>query len=77
VLPDDLGGRVALEALGSGVPAQDVPVGVEREDGVVANALDEQAIQFALVSPEGPRDGARGFLVFHGGWCLTRRLHDP
>ncbi len=45
VLADDLVGRVALEALRAAVPAEDVPLGIEREDGVVAHVLDEQAVQ--------------------------------
>ena len=58
VLPDDLGGGIALDALGAGVPAQDVPVGVQREDGVVPDALDQQAIQVALVRRKAPARGS-------------------
>jgi hypothetical protein len=78
VLPDDLGGGVALDALGAGVPAQDVPVGVQCEDGVIPNAFDERAIQVALVHREAPwREGdSVASLVVRGGWCLKRRLHD-
>ena len=42
MLADDLVGAVALEALGAGVPGQDMPLRVEHEDRVVAHALDEQ-----------------------------------
>ena len=40
---DDLLGRVALDALGARVPARDPALGVEHEDGVVPDALDQQA----------------------------------
>ena len=43
VLADDLVGAVALDALGAGVPGRDVAVGVEHEDRVVLDALDQQA----------------------------------
>ena len=36
-------GLVALDALGAGVPARDVAVGIEHEDRVVLHALDQQA----------------------------------
>ena len=34
---------VALDALGPGVPGEDVPLGVEQEDGVVGSTVDEDA----------------------------------
>src|SRR5215204_1153238 len=43
MLPDDLLGLVALDALSSKVPCCDVPIGVEHEDGVVLDALDQEA----------------------------------
>src|SRR6185312_321889 len=43
VAADDLGRLIADDALGAGVPRRHVPVGVEHEDGVVADAVDEQA----------------------------------
>jgi hypothetical protein len=45
VPPDDLLRQVPLDALGAGVPAQDVPAGVEREDRVVLDAVDEESLQ--------------------------------
>ena len=42
VLADDLVGRVALAALGAGVPARDAALGVEHEDRVVLDGLDQQ-----------------------------------
>src|SRR5687767_15633906 len=51
VLADYLVGGVPLEPLSTGVPAQDVAIGVESENGVVVDALDQQAMQLAgLVS---------------------------
>ena len=35
VLPDDLVGRIALEALSAGVPARDIPLRVEHIDCVI------------------------------------------
>src|SRR4029079_11767733 len=43
VAPDDLGRAIALDALRAGVPGRDVAVGIEHEDGVVADAVDELA----------------------------------
>jgi hypothetical protein len=43
VLADDLVGFVPLDALGAKVPGRDVPAGVEDEDRIVLDALDEQA----------------------------------
>src|SRR4029077_5260830 len=60
---------VALEALRAGVPAQDVAVRVERENGVVADALDEQAMELAGLV----RDAAGRLLVRRRGgieWAL-------
>src|SRR5438270_175453 len=42
VLTDDLVGGVALHALGTSVPARDVPVRREQEDRVVSDPVDEQ-----------------------------------
>ena len=36
-------GAVALDQLGAGVPGQHAALGVEHEDGVVLDALDEKA----------------------------------
>ena len=41
-LADDLVGAIALDALGTGVPRHDVSLGVEKEDRVVAHAVDQQ-----------------------------------
>ena len=43
VLPDDLLGLIALDALGPFVPGGDIALGVEHEDGVVLDALDQEA----------------------------------
>src|SRR6202035_4313482 len=42
VQAEDLAGPVALDPLGAGVPADHVAFGVEHEDGIVADTLDEQ-----------------------------------
>src|SRR5256886_8813924 len=42
VLTHDLVGAVPLDALRSGVPAGDPPVGVEHENGAVLDALDQE-----------------------------------
>src|SRR6185312_2425494 len=43
VLADDLVAAIALQALGADVPAGDVAVDVEHEDGVVAHRFDHDA----------------------------------
>src|SRR5690349_17784313 len=48
VLPDDLLRLVTLDAARTLVPAGDVTSRVEREDGVVAHRIDEQAIQVGV-----------------------------
>ena len=40
---DDLVGAIALEALRAGVPGENVPLGIEHEDRVVAHAVHEEA----------------------------------
>jgi hypothetical protein len=42
VRPDDLGRRVAVDALGARVPGRHPALGVEHDDGVVGQALDQQ-----------------------------------
>src|SRR5690606_1414629 len=49
MLPDDLVGPVALETLGTRIPARHPALGVEQVDRVVAHPLDEQVVQAALV----------------------------
>src|SRR5450432_1285948 len=49
--PDDLMSFVALHALGSGIPGDDVPAWIEGEDGIVLYALEEQPIVF-FVDPQ-------------------------
>jgi len=55
VFPDHFFRGVALEAVCAGVPAQDVAVGVEREDSVLVDALNEQAekIDTLVFVPDG------------------------
>ena len=43
VRTDDFGGCIALDALRCGVPAGDVPLGVEAEDRVILDAVDQKA----------------------------------
>src|SRR6185312_8285230 len=45
MLTDGLLGRVALQPLGAGVPTPDIAPGIEREDGVVGYALDQQLVE--------------------------------
>jgi hypothetical protein len=47
VLPDRFVRGVALELLRACIPAEDVAVRIQREDRVVADALDQQSVQFA------------------------------
>ena len=42
MLPDDLGRRIALDALGAGIPAGDDAVRVQHEERIVGDAVDEQ-----------------------------------
>src|SRR6185295_7911040 len=46
VSTDDLVRLVALELVRTDVPGQDVAVSVQGEDGIVADAGDEQSIEF-------------------------------
>src|SRR5207248_7938754 len=41
MLADDVLGRIALDALGAGVPVGHPPFWVEHEDGVIGDSLDE------------------------------------
>ena len=50
--PDDLVGTVALDALRAGIPRRHAPFPVQQEDGVIAHALDQQAI--GPVAPRAP-----------------------
>ena len=43
MLADDLVGEVALDALGARVPVGHVSFGIEHVDGVIGDALDQQA----------------------------------
>src|SRR5205085_12027159 len=47
-LPDDLLRLVPLQAFAAGIPRQHDTLRVQREDGVIGNAIDEQPVQ-ALV----------------------------
>src|SRR5579875_2585587 len=40
---DDLIGGVALDSLSAGVPAGDIALGIEHENGVVGNRFDQKA----------------------------------
>ena len=69
VLAEDLLFRVPLEPRRAVVPAQDVATGIQSEDGVIRDALDEQSIE-REVWPERPdasvirsHGRARPFLV--------------
>jgi len=56
ILPDYFRRRVALESLCPGVPARDRPDGVEHENRVVGNRLDEYAIALCIGDGRaGPR----------------------
>src|SRR5579872_918547 len=45
VLPDDFVGRIALDVLGARIPAHDVAGGVEHEDRIVHDTLDQQLMK--------------------------------
>ena len=63
--------RVALDPLGAGVPGRDAAVGVEHEDRVVDDAVDEQAkvlglaLALALHGPAGRALQARSVTLHH------------
>src|SRR5262249_7803737 len=59
MLSDDLGLRIAEDALGPGVPGADLSVRIEEEDGIVGQALHQQAVLFF-----GSAQGRRKRLVF-------------
>ncbi len=66
VLAEDFPCFVALDPLRAGIPAHDVAGGVEHEDGVIGDALDEQAKECRRVP-----------LSFHRpqrAWLVTRQL---
>src|SRR5579864_9243200 len=60
MLPDDFGFVVALEPLGSGIPAYDDALGVEHIDGIVGDRID----QHAVAASAGFR-GLKPFVVSH------------
>jgi hypothetical protein len=66
---DDLVRVIALQLLGADVPGEDVAARVEREDGVVANARDEQAIQLGGFVRTLATPGHPAML------CIARRGH--
>ncbi|WP_211913868.1 hypothetical protein [Tardiphaga alba] len=41
MLADDFFRRIALEALGSGVPSRDIAFGIEQVDGVILDGVDQ------------------------------------
>src|SRR6185295_3217456 len=65
VLPEDLVLRVAVDQLGSGVPADDGPSGIEHDDGVVFGALDELAEAFLALEQREIVHRAVYFLNVH------------
>jgi hypothetical protein len=50
VLTDEFVGQVALEALGAGVPCENVAFAFEHEDRVGPDAFDEQARAFLALA---------------------------
>jgi hypothetical protein len=42
VLPDDLAGSVSFESLGAGVPREHDTIGIQHEDRIIPDALDEE-----------------------------------
>lgn len=50
-LADDFVGRVALQPLGTGVPAADCAVEVDHVDGVINDCVDEQLKARSIVDP--------------------------
>jgi hypothetical protein len=47
MLPDDLLGRVSLEALRPRIPGQHVSLRIERENRIIDHAFDQQPVQLA------------------------------
>lgn len=56
---DDLVGGVALDALSAAIPRQYMAGGIQHEDRIVADALDEAPVAFVAVGEEACRDGGR------------------
>src|SRR4051812_4006516 len=52
MLADDFGGAITLQPLRTRIPVRDVPGRIEHEDGVVDDALDQQA-KALLTLPQG------------------------
>src|SRR6478672_11947815 len=52
MLADDLIGGVALDALGTGVPGCNTSLGIEHEDGIIDNRLDQLLVS-AFIEPVG------------------------
>src|SRR6185503_13340769 len=67
VLPDDLVGAVAFDALGTGIPGENVAVRIESEDGVVANAFDEEPIESVGLISDGECRAGRQLRAVRGG----------
>src|SRR5580704_388987 len=51
MLANDFFGPIAFDSLGSGIPAGDQTIRIQREDGIVQHALDHQPTVF-LASPQ-------------------------
>jgi hypothetical protein len=65
MLADDLVRAVALDALGARVPAHHPAGGVQQEDGVLGDALDQQA-ELLVGGVVGGREPRRGRIQLHG-----------
>ncbi len=68
---DDFVRPITLEALGAGVPAENVPFAVEGEDGVVSHAVDKQSVEASrfIGDAADSQSGARG-LIAHRRWLV-------
>src|SRR3954471_5904921 len=81
MLADDLIGGVAFDALGTGVPACNMSLGVEHEDGVIDNRLDQLLVS-ASIEPAGfvafrHRLSLKRVLAGHGQRTREARLLIP
>ena len=58
-----LSSRISLDVLGAGVPAHDVPLGVDHVQGEIANAFDEEPKSLVLLRDIANGGGDEGAML--------------